>query len=69
MDLYRGAELEPLRIQYKDVAVWQQSYVKSEAYAKSEAYWLEQFKNEVPLIELPTDFPRSGSPNFCRSEI
>lgn len=64
MDLYRGAELEPLRIQYKDVAVWQQSYVKSEAYAKSEAYWLEQFKNEVPLIELPTDFPRSGSQTF-----
>ncbi|WP_139070873.1 condensation domain-containing protein, partial [Paenibacillus sp. KS1] len=32
--LYAGEELEPLRLQYKDYALWQQGYRQSAAYRK-----------------------------------
>ncbi|WP_140399040.1 condensation domain-containing protein, partial [Paenibacillus thiaminolyticus] len=45
--LYEGAELPPLRIQYKDYAAWQQGEMQRERMSKQEAYWLEVFGGEV----------------------
>lgn len=45
---------QALSIQYKDYAVWLQGEIKSEKYQKSEKYWLEQFKGELPIVELPS---------------
>ncbi|MGG4197323.1 amino acid adenylation domain-containing protein, partial [Paenibacillus jamilae] len=56
--LYAGEELEPLRLQYKDYALWQQGYRQSAAYRKMESYWLSQFAGELPVLSLPTDVPR-----------
>ncbi|WP_270168683.1 non-ribosomal peptide synthetase [Paenibacillus sp. SYP-B4298] len=56
--LYSGEELSPLRIQYKDYAVWQQSESQKERMKQQEAYWLEQLGGELPVLELPTDFAR-----------
>ncbi|MBG9732731.1 condensation domain-containing protein, partial [Paenibacillus alvei] len=53
--LYAGEELEPLRLQYKDYALWQQGYRQSAAYRKMESYWLSQFAGELPVLSLPTD--------------
>lgn len=55
MALYQGSLLQPLELQYKDYAVWQEGQTASEA---SERYWREQCKGEWPVLELPTDFPR-----------
>ncbi|MGM0863043.1 MAG: condensation domain-containing protein, partial [Bacillota bacterium] len=41
-ELYAGRKLEPLRIQYKDYAVWQQDFKKGDTYQKQESYWLKQ---------------------------
>ncbi|UUZ97668.1 condensation domain-containing protein [Paenibacillus sp. P25] len=56
--LYGGKELVPLRIQYKDYAVWQQSPAQKEQLKRQEAYWLEQFRGELPVLEMPTDYAR-----------
>ena len=40
--LYTGEELPPLRIQYKDYAVWQQSEAQQERMRRQEAYWLKR---------------------------
>ncbi|WP_366295333.1 amino acid adenylation domain-containing protein [Paenibacillus sp. AN1007] len=56
--LYCGEELSPLRIQYKDYAEWQQSELQSDWMKKQEQYWLEVFNEEIPLLELPTDYER-----------
>ncbi|WP_238553057.1 non-ribosomal peptide synthetase, partial [Paenibacillus alvei] len=56
--LYAGEELEPLRLQYKDYALWQQGYRQSAAYRMMESYWLSQFAGELPVLSLPTDAPR-----------
>ncbi|WP_434753191.1 amino acid adenylation domain-containing protein [Paenibacillus amylolyticus] len=56
--LYGGESLEPLRIQYKDYAVWQQSDEQKVRLKREETYWLDRYRDEVPVLEMPTDYPR-----------
>lgn len=60
--LYRGEELPPLRIQYKDFSLWRREIDESpggrEAMGRQEAFWLKEFEGEVPRLNLPLDFTR-----------
>ncbi len=57
--LYNGSELSVLRIQYKDVAIWQNNFFKSETLKIQESYWLDLFAYEqLPALNFPTDYPR-----------
>ncbi len=56
---YEGKEPEPLKIQYKDYASWQAGYYKSAEAKAKKSYWIRQFEGEIPLLNLPLDFPRS----------
>ncbi|UHA73332.1 non-ribosomal peptide synthetase [Paenibacillus sp. 481] len=53
--LYNGEVLAPLSIQYKDYAVWEQTAQASERYLAEESYWLAQFKEEIPVLDLKLD--------------
>ncbi|MBW7473805.1 amino acid adenylation domain-containing protein [Paenibacillus oenotherae] len=64
VELYEGAELTPLRIQYKDYAVWLNSEAGLAAMGRKEAFWLDAFAEEVPLLALPTDYPRPAVQSF-----
>ncbi len=68
-DLYRDMELPLLRIQYKDFAQWQNSDKQQENAKKQEAYWLAQFEKEIPLLNLPTDYPRPELQSFEGEKI
>jgi amino acid adenylation domain-containing protein len=48
-------QLPDLAIQYKDYAVWQQRQLGDASIAVHKAYWLDQFKGQLPVLELPTD--------------
>jgi hypothetical protein len=50
--------LSPLRIQYKDYAVWQQGQLSGGLLSEQRAYWLEQLGGELPVLEMPADRPR-----------
>ncbi len=63
--LYRGKELPQLKIQYKDFAVWQNQYLKSERMTNQENYWLNTFADEIPVLNLPTDYPRPAVTSFA----
>jgi hypothetical protein len=56
--IYKGEQLPPLRIQYKDYADWQNRKPQQEALKKQEAYWLREFSGELPLLNLHTDYVR-----------
>ncbi|MCP5104382.1 MAG: AMP-binding protein, partial [bacterium] len=58
MELYEGKTLPPLRLQYRDFAQWFNAEQEKEMLRRQEAYWLEQFRDDVPVVELPVDFPR-----------
>jgi hypothetical protein len=44
--------LEPLRIQYKDYAVWQQAQLAGDELRGHRDYWLAQFAGELPALAL-----------------
>lgn len=56
MLIYQGEKLPKLRIQYKDFAQWQNKRL-SDLSAQKE-YWLNLFSDEIPVLGMPTDFPR-----------
>jgi amino acid adenylation domain-containing protein len=58
MALYTGEELPPLRLQYKDFSQWQNSDKEQENLKQQEAYWQETFAGEIPVLNLPADYPR-----------
>ncbi|MCF2946439.1 non-ribosomal peptide synthetase, partial [Paenibacillus tarimensis] len=62
--LYGGEQLEPLRIQYKDYTVWQHSQEQKERLQRQEAYWLDMFQGELPVLEMPTDYPRPAVQSY-----
>ena len=51
-------ELAPLRIQYKDYALWNNARLKSSAIEAHRQYWRRQLGSELTYLELPTDYPR-----------
>ncbi|ASF29003.1 peptide synthetase [Bacillus amyloliquefaciens] len=55
---YAGNEPEPLSVQYKDYAVWQQSDIQKRNIESQEAYWLDQFRDDIPVLEMPADYER-----------
>ncbi|MER7414397.1 non-ribosomal peptide synthetase [Streptomyces cacaoi] len=55
--LYRGAELPPLTVQYADYAVWQRDRLTPEALEPGLDYWRTRLSG-APVLELPTDRPR-----------
>lgn len=58
ISLYEGKELPGLRIQYKDYAAWQNKLVRAETMQKQESHWLKAFEGELPVLNLPSDYPR-----------
>jgi pimeloyl-ACP methyl ester carboxylesterase len=50
--------LPPLALQYADYALWQQEWLKSPRFLKQLAYWKETLEGDLPVLDMPTDFPR-----------
>ncbi|MDQ0168369.1 non-ribosomal peptide synthetase, partial [Bacillus horti] len=69
IQLYEGATLLPIKRQYKDYAVWQDELLSSERAQEQERYWLEQFKEEIPTLDLPLDDSRPTRFSFNGNRI
>ncbi|MDR0140773.1 non-ribosomal peptide synthetase [Bacillus sp. JHAA] len=63
--IYEGETLPPLRIQYKDYAVWQTGEARLQQIQKQEAYWLELYSGDVPVLHLPADYIRPSARDFA----
>jgi len=57
LKLLNNEKLAPLRLQYKDYSEWQNSKEHRAEIKEKEKYWLDVFKNGIPEINLPTDYP------------
>jgi hypothetical protein len=67
--LYKGEEFPQLILQYKDFSVWQNNRIKSGEMKRHEEFWLELFKGEIPLLNLPIDFKRPDVLSFEGSTV
>jgi amino acid adenylation domain-containing protein len=50
--------LAPLKIQYKDFAVWQESRLRSGILDSERHFWSSHLHGTLPVLDLPTDYPR-----------
>ena len=62
--LYQGESLRPLRIQYKDYSEWQNRMITKGETQKQGQYWLDEFKGEIPVLNLPADYARPKVQSF-----
>lgn len=56
LSLYRGTKLEPLSIQYRDFAYWQNGLKDTEIMEQHKQFWLDLLKAPLQLLHLPTDY-------------
>lgn len=64
-DLYNGKTTQKNKLDYKDFAIWE----NKQKFDKEEKYWLSVFEDEVPVLELPTNFSRPTSQSFEGNSI
>ncbi|MBX7218450.1 MAG: amino acid adenylation domain-containing protein [Blastocatellia bacterium] len=58
------AALPELTIQYADFAEWQRGWMQGEALETQLTYWRQKLHGPLPVLELPTDFPRPPVQTF-----
>lgn len=61
--------LPQLAIQYKDYAAWQRQQLEGENLERHKNYWLDQFSGELPVLELPEEFPRPEVMTYVGAEV
>lgn len=54
----KPSPLAELPIQYSDFALWQRQCLLDEVLESQQAYWKQQLGGELPVLQLPTDYPR-----------
>jgi amino acid adenylation domain-containing protein len=62
--LYGGGQLAPLRLQYKGFSGWQAGETYKQTITNQEEYWVKTLAGEIPVLELPTDYPRPLAQSF-----
>jgi tyrocidine synthetase-3 len=65
MALYAGEVLPRLRIDYKDYTQWQNQEKYKNKIRSQEDFWIGEFKEEIPILDLPIDFPRPMLQSFA----
>lgn len=63
--LYNGEELQPLEIQYKDYSEW----MRGRNLESQRNYWKEVFKEEAPVLDLVTDYPRPKIQSYKGAQV
>ncbi|MCP5052806.1 MAG: AMP-binding protein, partial [bacterium] len=58
MMVYSGKPLSPLKVRYKDYSQWLNSPHRSSVMKAHEDFWLNVMEGEIPVLELPADYPR-----------
>jgi amino acid adenylation domain-containing protein len=69
MALYAGQPLQQLRIQYRDYCQWLNRETEKKNLGRQEGFWLKEFEEEIPVLYLPTDFPRPALMRYEGSSL
>ncbi|NEN85515.1 non-ribosomal peptide synthetase [Paenibacillus elgii] len=64
LQTYQGRQLAPRNVHYKDFTVWQQNRIDEGAFQQQETYWLSELGGELPVLNMPTDYPRPQLQSF-----
>lgn len=62
--IYKEESLPPLNFQYKDYSEWQQQEAQQGLLARQKEFWLKEFEEEVPVLDLVADYTRPALLSF-----
>jgi amino acid adenylation domain-containing protein len=62
--LHTGKQLPIPRLQYKDYCGWLNGQFSAEKLSAHRQYWLQQLSGELPVLDLPADYPRPSRKSF-----
>ncbi|MBW4611874.1 MAG: amino acid adenylation domain-containing protein [Desmonostoc vinosum HA7617-LM4] len=60
----KSSVLPQLPIQYTDFVYWQRQWLQSENIKPQLAYWKQQLGGNLPVLNLPSDYPRQPIQTF-----
>jgi amino acid adenylation domain-containing protein len=67
--LYAGADLPELPVQYADFAVWQRGWLDGAELERQLDYWRRELAGAPPALDLPTDRPRPPVESFRGADL
>ena len=62
--LYNGEVLADKSINYTDFTLWEQEQFETEKFKASKDFWVNQFKDEIPLLNMPISYSRPSVQSF-----
>ncbi len=62
--LYNGNTLEEKELDYKDFTIWEKEQYEKEEFKKAKDFWVKQYQEEIPILNMPTSFPRPSVQSF-----
>jgi acyl carrier protein len=69
MSTYAGKELPALRLHYKDYTQWQIRKEQEDMIKQQQEYWINIFSGKLPVLNIPTDYPRPAALSFAGDRI
>lgn len=67
--LYNDEVLPELNITYKDFAVFENDRLVSGSLEEAENYWVNQFTDDIPVLNLPTNYSRPATQSFEGAKV
>lgn len=68
-ELYEGRTLPDLQLEYTDYAVWQKAISDTPIMTRQREFWLDIFRGHIPVLNLPTDYPRPVVQSFTGAKV
>jgi amino acid adenylation domain-containing protein len=65
----KSPSLPTLFVQYSDFAIWQRQLLNQESLQSQIVFWQETLKGNLPVLALPTDYPRPAVESFQGSRV
>ena len=69
LKLYNGETLPQLKFTYKDYSAYENNRIQNGDLKEAENYWVNKFKDEIPVLNMPTNFQRSSTKTFDGAKV
>ena len=69
INLYNNNSLPNLKLTYKDYSSYEFKNINTENLTRAKKYWIDQFKDGIPVLNMPTNFPRPSIQSFIGKKI
>lgn len=68
-DLYNGKNLIEIPTNYIDYAEWEFKQLQSDKFKSYKDFWVNDFKDDIPVLDLPTDYIRPNIQSFEGAKV